>query len=140
MRIWTLLLIGLILAGCGSSPRVELPNWEIAERTPTEVADPLDLPDLCAIPWPVDSVDCWSRLDQYDIASSANVDIAMSNAEALRQTELAYDRMITAGKLQNELAQLRQELLEEERRQRELDKWWYRGIILAGLIAIGVAQ
>lgn len=139
MRTWILSLIGLTLVGCASRPAVELPDWTIAEREPSEIAMPLELPQLCAIPWPEDSLPCWSALDQYDIASGTNVEIAVANIDALRQTEQAYDRLVEAGKLQNELAQIRQDLLDEERRQRELDKWWYRSIIVLGLIGIGVA-
>lgn len=134
------MLIALIAAGCGTTQRVSLPDWEGAAREPTEIADPIELPQLCAIPWASTSTECWSRLDDYDVVATGNTAIAEGNTAALRKAEAAYDRLIAAGTMQQELAEIRQELLEEERRQRELDKWWYRAIILGGVIAVGVTQ
>ena len=141
MKIWTVLLIGLIAVGCASNPRTELPNWDIAERDKTEeAADPLVLPQLCTIPWSETNVACWSALDDYDVISAANYDIAEANTAALRKTEAGYDHIVQAGRMQQELGEIRQELLDEERRGRWLDKWYYRGIIALGLIAVGVSQ
>lgn len=140
MRHWTILLIVSILVGCASNP-VELPDWELAAREPVEVSDPLILPDLCAIPldgvWPIE---CWKALDAYDIAASANYEIALANADALRKSDASYDALIEAGKLQQQLAVIRQEMLEQERQAHTRDNWFYRIVIVLGLIGIGVAQ
>ena len=135
---WLLLPTILILAGCASTP-VELPDWTLAERTPTAVTDPLDLPSLCAIPltgsW---NVECWKRLSAYDLAATANTSIAQANANALRKSDASYDSLIEAGKLQSQLAQIRQQLLEQERRAHMMDNWFYRGLITLGLIGIAL--
>ena len=141
MKIWMILLIGLIAASCANQPRVELPDWDLAARGDTvEAANPMVLPQLCVIPWESTDVACWSALDGYDIVSEGNYVIAQANTDALRKAEAGYDHIVEAGKMQQELSQIRQELLEEERRGRMMDKWYYRGIITLGLIAVGVSQ
>lgn len=128
-----------MVAGCASNP-VELPDWDLAARqSDVEVTNPLPLPMLCAIPetgvWPAE---CWKMLDAYDIVASANYEAAASNASALRKSEAAYDSLIEAGKLQSQLARIREEMLERERRAHTLDNWFYRVIIALGLIGVAL--
>ena len=130
-----MLLIALTSVSCATAP-VELPEWDLAARQSNlEVSDPLPLPNLCEIPstgsWPVE---CWKKLDAYDIAASANYEAAVLNASALRKSEAAYDSLIEAGKLQSQLAQIREEMLERERQAHTMDNWFYRFIIALGLI------
>ena len=137
MKLSTLLLTVLILAGCASSP-VELPDWDLAQRDQSkEASDPVALPDLCAVPWQPDDVECWAALDLHDIAAEANYTIAAENAKSSRAGDAAYDELLGAAKVQQELSEIRQRMLEQERRDRELDKWWYRALIV--LIGIGAA-
>lgn len=129
------MLIALTSASCATAP-VDLPEWDLAARQDDlEVADPIPLPALCEIPstgqWPVQ---CWKALDAYDIAATANYEAAVLNANALRQSEGAYDHLIEAGKLQSQLAQIREEMLERERRAHTMDNWFYRVIITLGLV------
>ncbi len=139
MKIWTVLLIALIAVGCAGQPRTPLPDWSGAAREVKEVADPIELPELCEIPrdgqW---SLDCWRALNEYDIVASGNTDIAIANTEALRKTEAGYDHLILAGQMQQEIAEIRQELLDEERKGRMMDKWFYRGVITLGLLAVSL--
>ncbi len=140
MKIWTVLLIGLIAVGCARTPPKPLPDWELAERVETEVADPIELPELCELHDGQWTPACWLIfVDEYEVIAEGNTIIAGANASALRKTEAAYDEIIAAGKLQQQLATIRQELLDDERRQREYDKWYYRAIIV-GLIIAGVAK
>jgi hypothetical protein len=126
-----------MVVGCASNP-VPLPDWDLAERDQTkEAADPLPLPDLCSVPWQPEDVECWSALDEYDIVAVGNTEIAAENAAASRAGDQSYDELLGAAKVQQELSQIRKDLLEQERRGRELDKWWYRGLIV--LIGVGVA-
>ena len=127
-----MLLIGSIAVGCTTS-HVELPDWELAAREPVPVTDPTPLPDLCFVPF--ESLECYQALDAYDIVAIGNTDIAQANADALRKTEAGYDALIEAGKLQQQLSQIRQEILEEERKAHMHDKWFYQGIIALGLLA-----
>ncbi len=141
MKIWISLLIALIVGGCARTPTTPLPDWTSAEREESEIAYPIELPELCSLPsdgqW---AAACWEIfVDEYEIIAEGNTTIAGSNARALRKTEQAYDQLIEAGKLQQQLAGIRKEMLEDERRQREYDKWYYRAIII-GLVAVGVAK
>lgn len=131
MKRWMILLTGLTLVGCGTTRTgPTLPDWTMAEREHVEAADPAPLPVLCTIPWPSDSVECWSRLDAYDVVANGNTEIAIANTSALRKTEAAYDSLVEAGKLQQQLSHIRQELLEEERRAHTLDNWYHRGLLV----------
>ena len=134
------MLIALTSVSCATKP-TELPDWTLAERAPTAVTDPLSLPTLCAIPldgiWPAE---CWLKLDAHDIASTANTDLAQLNANALRKSDASYDALIEAGKLQQQLAIIRQDMLNQERRAHTMDNWFYRIIIALGLVAVGAAQ
>jgi hypothetical protein len=99
------------------------------------VTDPIPLPDLCEIPsdgaWPAA---CWLALDAFDIVATGNTDIATENAAALRKSEGSYDALLGAAKVQQELSQIRRDLLERERRAHTMDNWFYRGLIALGLI------
>ena len=132
MKALMILLTGLSLVGCETN-HVQLPDWELAARVPTPVTDPTPLPDIC-IP-PFESLECYEALDAYDIVAMGNTEIAQTNADALRKTEAGYDALIEAGKLQQQLSQIRQEILEEERKAHMHDKWFYQGIIVLGLLA-----
>lgn len=134
------MLTVLIAAGCVSTPTTTLPDWELAVREETEIAYPIELPVLCEIPsegrW---STECWLIfVDKFEVIAIGNTEIARGNADALRKTEQAYDQLIEAGKLQQQLAQIRQQLLDDERQQRTYDRWYYRAIIV-GLIVAGAA-
>lgn len=135
MKALMILLTGLYLAGCTTEP-VQLPNWELAARTPVPITDPTPLPDIC-IP-PFESLECYKALDAFDIVAIGNTEIAQANADALRKTEAGYDALIEAGKLQQQLSQIRQEILEQERRAHMYDKWFYQGIIALGLLAVAL--
>jgi hypothetical protein len=105
------------------------------------VTDPVDLPNLCPITQDgVWSIECWRALNAFDGVATENTSIAQANADALRKSDASYDALIEAGKLQSQLAQIRQDLLEQERQAHKADNWFYRGIITLGLIAVGVSQ
>ena len=131
------MLIALTSASCATAP-VELPNWDLAERPQTEVTDPILLPGLCGIPsdgvW---AAECWLKLDAFDIVASGNTDIAMANAAALRKSDASYDQLLGAAKVQQELSQIRQDLLEQERKAHTFDVWWLRGLVV--IIGVGAA-
>jgi len=93
------------------------------------------LPGLCEIPasgsWPVE---CWKKLDAYDIAAEANYSIAKDNAAALNASDSSYDQLLASAKVQQELSEIRQEMLDRERLAHTMDNWFYRIIITLGLI------
>lgn len=80
------------------------------------------------------SVECWQRLDAHDIIAEGNFEIAQSLASALEASDASYDQLLGAAKVQQELSQIRQELLKQERRAHAMDNWFYRAIIALGLL------
>lgn len=94
---------------------------------------------LCEIPlsgsWPVE---CWKALDAYDIVANGNYESAQANASALRKSDASYDALIEAGKLQNQLLTIRQEMLEQERKARFIDSIFYRAVIAIGLVGVAL--
>lgn len=137
LKISLILLLALTSVSCATAP-VEIPNWDLAERPQTEVTDPIPLPDLCEIPsdgaW---LAECWLKLDAFDIVASGNTDIAMDNAAALRKSDGSYDALLGAAKVQQELSQIRQDLLEQSRRAHKMDVWWLRGLVV--IVGVGAA-
>jgi hypothetical protein len=97
------------------------------------------LPPLCEIPisgqWPVE---CWKKLDAFDIVATGNYDQAQSTANALRKSDASYDALLGAAKVQQELSQIRQDLLERERQAHTMDTWFYRIVIALGLIGVAL--
>jgi len=130
----------LILAGCASSPRVEIPKWDITEQDIKKAATPEPLPGLCSIPWPSDADNCWVAISLYELVAEANTGIAETNTAALRDMQNAYLEIAGAGKLQQQYAELREEQLAEEKRDHFLDNWFYRAIIVGGAALVIVSD
>jgi hypothetical protein len=93
---------------------------------------------LCPIPFT--ETECWAALDQYDIIAHGNTDIAKANTAALHDANATIDSLVLAGREQQAFARIREEQLAESRRNHEFDKWWYRGLIAAGVIAVGASR
>lgn len=129
------MLLVLTLSACAGR-QVTIPDWSAAEREPKEITDPIQLPLLCEIPWA--TTECWAAVEQYEVVSEGNTAIAQANADALRKSEAAYDHLIEAGKLQQQYAQLREEMLDEEKREHLYDNLFHRVIIVTGLIALAL--
>ena len=137
LNCWPLIIV---LSGCGSNP-VELPSWEQLEYADGVVQMPLSLPDRPEIARSNNQsvtfdTDQYAVLVDYMDISDANEAIAGDNAQALESMERAYNHLIDAGKMQREVAILRQQLLDEERNAHMIDNMWHRGLIV--LIGIGV--
>ena len=142
-RIWrNCWLLTISLAGCANSP-VELPSWDQLDYADGEVQMPLSLPDRPQIATS-DDLSATYNLDQFAVlvdymdVAEANESIATDNADALKSMEQAYNHLIDAGKMQREVAVLRQQLLDEERNAHLIDNLWHRGIIVLGLIVVAL--
>ncbi len=132
------MLTGLISASCASQSAVPPPDWSQAKRgEQKEITYAHKLPDLCKVPWPSTSVECWAALDEYDVVAVFNEELADLNAEALRKTELGYDSLQQAGALQQQLSNYYRDLLKEERQGRFIDGLMYKALI--GLGVVGAA-
>ena len=141
MRIWQAFLLIGILTVCSSTP-VTLPSWDIPPAA-TEAQQPLSLPErpvatLSASGKAEFSKEGMNQLRRYTTASEANFEIAKANAAALEAQSRAYNALIDAGKMQRQVAEIRQELLEAERRDHFIDNWFHRGLIALGLIAVAL--
>lgn len=132
----TCFLVGS-LSGCASAP-VELPEWDI-EPVTVEIQQPLRLPEL---PSPASSTpesvtftrEGFQRLLEYAVVAGGNQEIAQANAQALVALSQSYNALIEAGKLQRQFAQVREEQLDRERREHQVDNWFYRGLIALGVL------
>jgi len=142
MKAWHLCSIAIVsvsLIGCQTNP-VELPLWDDLEYASTDVVSPTVLP---ARPAPESSDQHTVSYDAagFDIlisymdVSDANYDVAVALALALQAQAVAYNHLIDAGKMQRQIAVIRAELLQEERTGRTVDRIFYQGIIVLGLLA-----
>ena len=129
LLIW--LTVGT-LSACATE-RLELPAWDIPEAS-AQVTQPLALPDLPPIELDGDvaTLDRAAVLAllQYQQAAEANHDIAADNGAALASQSAAYNELIEAGKLQQEIARIREEQLELARREAFVMRWFYRGTLV----------
>jgi len=131
MKAWLILLLALTVSACAVDP-IQLPKFETAERKDVEVTDPVEYSELCEIPFT--TAECYQRLDVFDDEANDNKDIAQLNADIARDSDEAYDRILSAAKKQQEVAQIRQEMLEAERRDHFWDNVWHKlFIVLLGL-------
>jgi hypothetical protein len=128
------LLLALIISGCAAEP-IQLPKFETAEREQEEVTDPVEYSDLCEIPW--NTAECYVRLDVFEDEAIDNKELAQLNADIARDSDEAYDHILAAAKKQQEVAQIRQEMLEAERRDHFIDNMWHKLLIV--LLAVGYA-
>lgn len=123
-----------MVSGCAVEP-IQLPKFETAERQDIEVTDPVEYTLLCPLPWTTE--ECLQRLDVFEDEAIDNKELAQLNADIARDSDEAYDYILSGAKKQQEIAQIRQEMLEAERRDHFIDNVWHRTLILA--LAIGLA-
>lgn len=141
MRICATFLILGVLTACSSTP-LELPTCQIPE-TSLDTQQPLTLPEL---PVEVSSTESTATFDvagmqqlkRYRIASEANSAIASANADALAARNESTNALIECSEGQEHWSQIREEMLEQERRDHFIDNWFYRGVIALGLIAVAI--
>ncbi len=133
MKQWLILLSALMVSACATEP-IHLPDFEEAARSDEEVTDPVALPQLCAVPWT--AAECWLRLDVYDDVSIGNTNIAQLNADIARDSDEAYDYILSGAKKQQEIAQIRQEMFEAEKQDHFIDNMWHRALIF--VLGIGL--
>lgn len=134
MKAWLILLLALTVSACAVDP-IQLPKFETAERKDVEVTDPVEYSELCEIPFT--TAECYQRLDVFDDEANDNKEIAQLNADIARDSDQAYDRILSAAKKQQEIAQIRQEMLEAERRDHFWDNVWHKVLIV--LLGLGYA-
>ncbi len=112
-----------------------MPKFETAERKDVEVTDPIEYSELCEIPF--ETVECYQRLEVFDDEANDNKDLAQLNADIARDSDAAYDHILSGAKQQQEIGQIRQRMLEAERRDHFWDNVWNKVLIV--LLALGYA-
>ena len=131
MKQWLILLSALMVVGCAADP-IQLPDFEVAERAEVEVTDPVEYPVLCEIPnW---DVSCWQSFEVFEEIAVGNKELAQLNADIARDSDQAYDHVLNAAKSQQEIGQIRQEILEAERKDHFISIW-ERNILIILLTA-----
>lgn len=139
------MLIGLTLGvtGCATTPPTELPLCEVADVKEDGFVPPLRLPELCALEHNgqhfILSAECAQRLEAYEEVAEANTVMAQEYSSGMAKSQQSYNALAVAGRTQCEIAQIRQGLLQEEKRGRFWDNVFHRTIIaIVGVAAISL--
>ncbi len=125
-----------MVSGCAVEP-IQLPKFEAAERQDVEVTDPVEYTLLCELPWA--TTECWQRVGVFEDEAFDNKDIAQLNADIARDSDEAYDYILSGAKKQQEISQIRQEMLEAERRDHFIDNL-QRGIAIVLFAIAGIMK
>jgi len=139
MRLWLSCLILGALSACSSTP-LELPSCEIPQA-PAVAQFPLSLPEL---PQEVSSTDLTATFDipgmqqlkRYRIASETNLTIGKANALALEARNESINALIECTRYQKIWAEVREDMLQQERFSHSMDNYLHRGIIVLGALAV----
>lgn len=101
--------------------------------------DPVELPPLCELQkaqsgeilgW---DAGCVKQFMQFEATAEANTSKAEHNTSALRKSEEATRYVESCAAKNAEIARIRQDLLEQERFEHNMDNWFYRIIIVLGV-------
>ena len=117
MRLFIVLVLGC-LAGCATSPSPD--PWADIEVQEPGAIKPLSLPEF---PSPVSmtedtvtfDLDGANAVSAYIVVAEGNTDIGAAHAMQIDDLRIAAKALVEAGKAQRKVADLRQEILEEER-------------------------
>lgn len=128
-----------MLNGCASQT-LKLPDCDVKEAS-VEIQELRRLP---AISDPVITetsatytADQFRELTRYVIVAGGNYDAGNNNTEALISQSKAYNELIGCSKFQHKFSEVREQQLEQERKDHFIDNLWHRGLIV--LIGVGVA-
>lgn len=137
MRLLAIFLIAGALSAC-VTPQ---PNpWDSIEVVSQPATKPLD---CGGFPYPSEVIgesivydnSGANALEAYRACSEANEDIAAEHAQQIDQLHIATKGLVEAGQAQRRIADMRQQILEEERRH-----WFFERIgYWAGFLIIGAA-
>jgi hypothetical protein len=137
VRLWLVCLTLGSLTACSSTP-LQLPTCEIPGPSP-EVQSPLVLPDR---PAPVGftddtvtfDIEGMESLTRYRIASDTNATIAEQNALALRARNEEVEALIECSRYSRMWMEIREDMLDAERRDHQIDNFFHRGLIALGVL------
>ena len=138
-RLVAFLILGASLTAC-SSTRITPPSCEVPEAL-GPVAELQGVPEM---PIEVASTDTTAtynlegllQLQRLRKASTSNKTVGDLNSAALQVRNDEINSLIECVRHQNIWMEVREEMLEQERKAHLIDNYWHRGVIL--LIGAGV--
>ena len=135
----TLLIAGAGLLGCATTPTPD--PWASIDVPDRAAKTPLRAPE-----WPLPSIndegdaayshDQIVALDAYRIVSQGTHDLALAHAHRIDALQDSVAHLTNAGKAQRRVADMRKEILEEERRRNAWEKLTLYGMML---VVLGIA-
>jgi len=113
-----------------------LPQYDLAKRPDTKVSDPTETPVICEPPtdgfWPEV---CWSDFVTYTEISENNYKLAKLNTDSLRDSQAGYDRILSSAQKGRDIAMIREDMLQAERKDHFFDNVKNGIIIIVGVLA-----
>ena len=141
MKAWPIFLIlGTSLTACSTTP-LELPTCEIPAPM-AEVGQAVSVPEM---PSPVSKTEEMATFDRAGVvaltkvwvAAGANETVANENALAIESRNEEVNQLIECARYSKIWMEVREDMLEQERKDHQFDNYWHRGVILA--LALGLA-
>ncbi len=140
-RLVAFLILGASLTACSTTPR-PAPNCDVPAPM-AEVGHPLSIPEM---PVEVSSTD---QSATYDLAGllqlkrvydtlDTNTTVAEENSLAIEARNFEVNALIECTYNMNLWIEFHAEDLAEEKRAHFLDNWFYRGVIVLGLLAVAL--
>ena len=138
MILPTTIWLACCLTGCATP--IEIPQWDIEPQI-QNVTFPVEPPEKPVPSYTTDTevtfdLEAFRALVAWSVVAEGNYDIAQANAVSLQHQIDAYNALLEAGKLQQQMSEIREEQLQLERNDHTMDNWFYRGIIAVGIIAV----
>ena len=122
MRMSLIFLLAGVLSGCASAPPHN--PWNALTTETSAATTPLD----CTMPKPDEVVGqsivytSAHELEAYRICSEANEALVAEHALQIGQLKLARKGLTEAGRAQRNIADMRQEMLDDERKRNFFEK------------------
>lgn len=138
MRVFATFLMVGVLIGCSSTP-LELPTCEIPGPM-AEVGHPIAVPGMPTEQSATDTTVTFDlegllQLDRVYKAGLANKKIAEENALAIEARNEEVTQLIECARYSKIWMEVREDMLEQERKDHWVDNMWHRGLIALGVIA-----
>jgi len=106
-----------------------------------EIGQPVSVPEM---PSPVSSEqdatvfdhEGIATLTQVRVAAVTNERVARENALAIESRNEEVNQLIECSRYSKIWMEVREDMLEQERKDHELDNLWHRGVIALGVLAV----